>query len=119
MSFKVLSNASKQYLCAIGASSQIISSAFFNNSEASDPCSIFQTELSNVGTGILNLECAVRPLGSNREAIPLEATVSTIFPSERNAADNVLHMKVFPVPPYPYRKNTPPCLFRTALLTFS
>ncbi|KAF1887802.1 hypothetical protein Lal_00023810 [Lupinus albus] len=48
---------------------------------------------------ILNLECAILPSGSNNEAIPLEATVSTICFSDLNAYVRVLHIWVFPVPP--------------------
>jgi len=118
MSFRVLSRASKQNLCVIGASSQIISSAFFNNSDASDPCEMLHIECSSVGTGILNLECVVLPPGNSSEAIPFEATVSTILPSERTAAESVFHMNVLPVSPYPYKKNTPPCLLTTACLIF-
>jgi len=33
-----------------------------------------QIELSREGTEILNLECVVLPPGSNKEAIPLDAT---------------------------------------------
>jgi len=119
MSFRVLSRASKQNLCVIGASSQIISFSFFNNSDALDHCEMLHIECSSVGTGILNLECAVLPPGNSREAIPLEATVSTILPSERTAAESVFHMNVLPVPPYLYKKNTPPCLLTTACLIFS
>ena len=118
MSFRVLSRTSKQNLCAVGASSQIISYAFFNNSNASDPCEMLQIEFSSVGTDILNLECVFLPPGNSREAIPLEAIVSTILPSERTVVGSVFHMNVFPVPPYPYRKNTPPCLLTTACLIF-
>jgi len=40
---------------------------------------MLQTELSRVGTEILNLECVVLPPGSNKEAISLYATFKTIF----------------------------------------
>ena len=119
MSHIVLSNASKQYLCAIGASSQIIKSAFFNNCERSDPCKTLQTKFSSVGTGILNFECVVLPPRSNNDAIPLYATTKTILRSAHKAADNVFHMKVFPVPLYPYRKNIPPLLFLTINIIIS
>jgi len=80
---------------------------------------MLQIEFSSVGTGILNLECVVLPPDNSRETISLEATVSTILPSERTAADSVFHMNIFLVPPYPYRKNTPPCLLTIACLIFS
>jgi len=71
---------------------------------------MLQTTLSRVGTRILNFECAVLPSGSNKEAIPLEATFKTIFLLDHRADVNVFHMNVFPVPPYPYKKNIPPLL---------
>jgi len=80
MSFRVMSKTLKQNLCVIGASSQMIRSATFNSYVASYPYSMLQIELSIIGIGILNLECTVFPLGNNRDAIPLGAIVSTIFP---------------------------------------
>ncbi|KAG5032291.1 hypothetical protein JHK82_015869 [Glycine max] len=79
MFLRLLSSASKQNLWAIGASSHIINFVTFKSSANSLPWSILQIESSKVGTGILNLECAVRPLGNNNDAIPLEATVKTIW----------------------------------------
>ena len=73
-------------------------------------------ELSNVGTRIENLECAVLPLGNNNEAIPLEAIVKTISPFEHNAETNVFHKKVFPLPPYPYKKKIPPVYLLTTFM---
>ncbi|MCH91603.1 hypothetical protein A2U01_0012530, partial [Trifolium medium] len=55
-------------------------------------------ELSKVGTGILNLEWAVLPPGKRSDAIPLEATVKTIWDCDLKDEARVLHMKVFPVP---------------------
>jgi hypothetical protein len=60
---------------------------------------MLQVEFSSVGTGILNLEWAVLPPGNNKDAIPLVATVKTIFCCARKADARVLHIKVFPVPP--------------------
>ena len=60
---------------------------------------MLQVESSFIKIGIQNLECAIFPPGSNKEAIPLDATFNTIFPVDLIAADNVLQMKVFPVPP--------------------
>ncbi|KAL7087158.1 hypothetical protein ACP275_13G049200 [Erythranthe tilingii] len=95
----VLLNASKQYLCIIDASSHMISFALISNSAWGLCCVILQVEFSCTMMGSPNLECAVLPPGSKRDAIPLEATLITISPLERTAADKVLHMKVFPVPP--------------------
>jgi hypothetical protein len=38
-----------------------------------------QIESSSKSIGIQNLECVVHPFGSNNDATPEEATVSTIF----------------------------------------
>ncbi|KAH1213220.1 hypothetical protein GmHk_14G041224 [Glycine max] len=54
-----------------------------------------------MGTGIANLECAVRPPGNSNEAIPLEAIVQTIPPLERIPDDKVVQTNVLLVPPYP------------------
>jgi len=94
-----MSRVSKQNLCVIGASSQIIRSTNFSSSAASEPYSMLQIEFSMVGIGILNFECVVLPPGNNKDAIPLDATVNTIFLLDLNAEERVLHMKVFHVPP--------------------
>ncbi|KAG5054856.1 hypothetical protein JHK85_007366 [Glycine max] len=75
---------------------------------------ILHVESSKIGTGILNLECAVLPLGNNREAMPLEATIITILLFALNELASVFQMNVFPVPLYPYRKNMPPSSLLTA-----
>nr|ACF87632.1 unknown [Zea mays] len=62
---------------------------------------------SFMSNGILNLECAVRPLGSRRDATPDDATASTIFFSERKLAIKVVHRNVLPVPPWPQTKKKP------------
>ncbi|KAG5019870.1 hypothetical protein JHK87_015725 [Glycine soja] len=75
---------------------------------------ILHVESSKIGTGILNSECAVLPPGNSREAMPLEATIITILLYAFNELANVFQMNVFPVPPYPYRKNMSPSSFLTA-----
>lgn len=73
---------------------------------------ILHTESScKVSIGILNVECAVRPRGSNRAAIPEDATQMTIAPSLRNLLQRTLYRKFFPVPPWPLRKKSSPRLF--------
>src|SRR4051812_11020802 len=98
-SLSVLSSASNVCLCAIGASSQIISLVCLSRSPTSSLYSILQVELSSVGTGILNFECAVRPPGNNNDVIPLVATVRHISCFDLNVVASVLHMYVLPVPP--------------------
>ncbi|KAG4906819.1 hypothetical protein JHK82_055471 [Glycine max] len=94
ISLRLLSNALKQNLWAIGASSHIISLA---------------------RTAIANLESAVLPPSSNKVAIPLDATVKIIFPFKRNAKDNVFHIKNFPI----RRKKIPPHCRLTAFMIIS
>ncbi|KAG2600410.1 hypothetical protein PVAP13_5KG517714 [Panicum virgatum] len=57
------------------------------------------TVSSSKSHGILNLECAVRPPGSSRDATPDDATVNTIFSLPRKYVTIVFHKYVFPVPP--------------------
>lgn len=49
--------------------------------------------------GILNLECVVLPPGNNKNAIPDEATTSTIRPSDQILYIITCQRNVFPVPP--------------------
>lgn len=71
ISFNNLSNASKQNLWDIGASSHVISLTSFKSWISSSPCSMLQIEDSSVGTRILIFEWAVLPLGNNDDAIML------------------------------------------------
>jgi hypothetical protein len=43
-------------------------------------CLTLQVDFSLISNGMQKVECAVLPLGSNSEAIPLEATLITILP---------------------------------------
>ncbi|KAK9740195.1 hypothetical protein RND81_03G018200, partial [Saponaria officinalis] len=99
-SLRLLSRASKQCLCIIGASSQIISFVLINSSVSSVLGFIpGHVEFSVTLIGMPNLEWAVLPPGSKIAAIPLDATGKTISPLLLIAAHNVLQIKVFPVPP--------------------
>ena len=82
--------------------------ASFNNLANYVPWWILHVESSKIGTRILNIECAVLPSGNNREAMSLEATIITILLSALNELVSIFQMNVFPVPPYPYRKNMSP-----------
>ncbi|KAG5060107.1 hypothetical protein JHK85_001168 [Glycine max] len=84
MCLRLLSNASKKTLCVIGASFCIISLVTFNYSTR---------------TWIANFECAVLPLGNNKDVMLENAIVNTISPCKRKAEANVFHMKVLPIPP--------------------
>jgi hypothetical protein len=82
ISHKVLSRSSKQCLCVIGASSHIISVNTFMSSANIVPCLMLHIPVSFKSKGILNLECAVWPLGSNKEATPDDTMARTIFFSD-------------------------------------
>jgi len=101
ISLRLLSSASKQFLFAIGASSQIIIEVFFSSSARWVPCLISHVDSSVMLSGILNLECAVLPPGISKAAIAHDATASTIFPSDRSFVVMAFHRYVFPVPPWP------------------
>ncbi|KAH9558097.1 hypothetical protein CY35_07G119300 [Sphagnum magellanicum] len=77
-------------------------------------CVMLQVDSSCRSIDILNLEWAVLPLESNKDAIPDEATVSTILPYPRRRDRSVVQTNVLPVPPLPYTKNSLPSLFVTA-----
>jgi hypothetical protein len=57
-----------------------------------------------MSNGILKRECGVLPPGSNRDAIPEDATAKATFALLRTKLSRVVHKKVLPVPPYPYTK---------------
>jgi len=110
---RVRSTASKARRCIIGASSQMIRSALRTNSATFICCVMLQVDSLCRSIRILNLEWAVLPLGSNRDAIPDEATASTILPCPHRRDRSVVQINVLLVPPLPYTKNSLPCLFVT------
>ncbi len=110
---RVRSTASKARRCSIDTSSQMIRSALHTNSATFICCVMLQVDSSCRSIGILNLEWAVQPPGSNRDAIPDEATTSTILPCPRRRDRSVVQTNVLPVPPLPYMKNSLPSLFVT------
>ncbi|KAH9565998.1 hypothetical protein CY35_04G108700 [Sphagnum magellanicum] len=75
---------------------------------------MLQVDSSCRSIGILNLEWAVLPPGSNKDVIPDEATASMILPCPRRRDRSVIQTNVLPVPPLPYMKNSLPSLFVTA-----
>ncbi|CAM6013546.1 unnamed protein product [Sphagnum balticum] len=77
-------------------------------------CVMLQVDSSCRSIGILNLEWAVLPPRSNKDAILDEATTSTILPCPRKRDKSVVQTNVLPVPPLPYTKNSLPSLFITA-----
>ena len=87
----VLSRASKQCLCIIGASSQIINLVLIIKCAKGVPYFKLHVESLVIFSGITNLECVVRPPGNKRDAIPLDATVKT-SPLDRMAADRVFQI---------------------------
>ena len=63
--------------------------------------------------GIQNVECDIRPPNNNKEAIPEEATVTTICPKQRNFVAIVLYINVLPVHAPPLKKNVVPLSINT------
>ncbi|KAH9539020.1 hypothetical protein CY35_15G037200 [Sphagnum magellanicum] len=112
-SCRVQSTASKARRCIIDASSQMIRLALRTNSATFIYCVMLQVDSLCRLIIILNLERAVLPLGSNKDAIPDEATTSTILPCPRRWDKSVVQINVLPVPPLPYTKNSLPFLFVT------
>ncbi|CAN5965008.1 unnamed protein product [Sphagnum jensenii] len=76
-------------------------------------CVMLQVDSLRRSIGILNLEWAVLPPRNNKDAIPDEATTSTILPCHRKQDRSVVQTNVLPVPPLPYTKNSLPFLFVT------
>ncbi|GKG14974.1 hypothetical protein Tco_0354574, partial [Tanacetum coccineum] len=99
ISFRVLSNVSKQRRSFIGDSSQIIRSVSAKRLPACVFFLIPQMDSSVNSRGSLNLECVVRPAGKSKEAMPEDAIARTIFPYERREFMIVFQRNVFPVPP--------------------
>ncbi len=112
-SHKVRSTTSKARRCIIGASSQIIKSTLRTNLATFICYVMLQVDSSCRSIGILNLEWAVLPPRSNKDAIPDEATTSTILPCPHRRDKSVVQTNVLPVPPLPYTKNSLPSLFVT------
>jgi hypothetical protein len=119
ISRKILSMASKQCLCVIGASSHIISVDTVMNLANIVPRLTLHTPVLFKSKGILNLECVVRPLGSSKEATPDDAPAKTIFFSDQRCMMIAFHKKVFPVPPWPQTKKNPGELLPTREMIFS
>ena len=74
----VRSTASTQCLCCIGTSSQIMSFVSLNNSACNDCLLNPLSEFFNTSYGMENVECAVRPSTNSNDAIPNEATTTSI-----------------------------------------
>ncbi len=110
-SHRVRSTASKAQQCIIGASSQMIILALRTNSSTFICCVMLQVDSSCRSIGILILEWAVLLPKNNKNAIPDEATTSTILPCPRRWDRSVVQTNVLSVPPLPYTKNNLPSLF--------
>ncbi len=112
-SCRVRSTASKARRCIIVPSSQMIKSALRTNSATFICCVMLQVDSSCKSIGILNLEWAVLPPKSNKNAIHDEAIASTIFPCPCKRDRSVIQTNVLLIPPLPYTKNSLPSLFVT------
>ena len=85
ISRKVRSVASNTCRCCMVISSQITTAAKRIMSPKLLSLDIEQTDSAvKPSIGILNVECAVRPPGRRREAMPDDATHSTLRPSPRS-----------------------------------
>ncbi|KAH8975909.1 hypothetical protein BDL97_01G184700 [Sphagnum fallax] len=93
----------------------MIKSALRTNSATFICCVMLQVDSLRKSIRILNLEWAVLPPRSNKNAIPNEATASTILSCLRRRNKSVVQTNVLPVPPLPYTKNSLPSLF---IITF-
>jgi hypothetical protein len=110
----LLSNASTAYRFVMVASSHKMSEAILR-SLAVPLCFVkLHDEPHSIFSGILNLEWAVRPPGMMEAATPDVVVATAIFLSPRTLARSALYRKVFPVPPGPSTKNTPPSPLSTA-----
>ncbi|KAH8975454.1 hypothetical protein BDL97_01G158200 [Sphagnum fallax] len=89
----------------------MIRSALHTNSATFICCVMLQVDSSCKSIGILNLEWAILPPRNNKDAIPDEATTSTILPCPRRRDINVVQTNVLLVTPLPYTKNSLPSLF--------
>ncbi|KAH8947734.1 hypothetical protein BDL97_11G058600 [Sphagnum fallax] len=91
----------------------MIISALCTNSATFIYCVMLQVDSSCRSIGILNLEWAVLPPKSSKDAIPDEATTSTILPCPCKWNRSVVQTNVLQVPPLPYTKNNFPSSFIT------
>ncbi|CAK9223593.1 unnamed protein product [Sphagnum troendelagicum] len=91
----------------------MIISALRTNSATFICCVMLQVDSSCKSIEILNLEWAILPPRSNKDAIPNEATISMILPCPCRRDKSVVQTNVLPVPPLPYTKNSLPSLFIT------
>ena len=74
-------------------------------------------ELSS--SGVLNVLCAVAPLGNNMAAIPVHATHTTVRCMRFIVLTITFYTNVFPVPPGPSTKKQPPPSRDTTAFTTS
>jgi len=112
-SWKVRSTVWKVRRCIISASSQMIRSALRTNSATFIYCVMLQVDSSCRSIRILNLEWAVLPPKSNKDAIPDEAIISTILLCLRRRDRNIVQTNVLLVQALPYTKYSLPSLFVT------
>ena len=63
------------------------------------PWLMLHIDSSLIASGMQNVEWLVLPPWSNKDAMPLEATLSAIIPFALTTADKSFHKYVYPVPP--------------------
>ncbi|KAH8963701.1 hypothetical protein BDL97_04G027200 [Sphagnum fallax] len=89
----------------------MIRSALHTNLATFIYCVMLQVDSSCRSIEILNLEWTILSPRSKKDAIPDEATASTIFPCSCRRDRNVVQTNVLSIPPLPYTKNNLPSLF--------
>ncbi|CAN1176679.1 hypothetical protein LINPERHAP2_LOCUS32669, partial [Linum perenne] len=81
-----------------------------------DPFFTAHVDKLSISKGILNRECVVTPSGKRVAAMPDDATTNEIPPVLLTFEIMQLYKNVFPVPPWPCKKNSCPFLFCKAVI---
>ncbi|KAH9559012.1 hypothetical protein CY35_06G036700 [Sphagnum magellanicum] len=91
----------------------MIRSTLRTNSTTFICCVMLQVDSSCKPIQILNFEWAVMSPKNSKDAIPDEATASTILPCPHRRDRSIVQTNVLSIPPLPYTKNNLPSLFVT------
>lgn len=106
MSLNVVSKSCRRCLCAIGASSHMMSlECLINLARISCTEMVDVLECGSMCSGNLNVECAVVPPVRSWAAMPEVATGRTTFPCPCTASIKAFKVNVLPQPPGASRKN--------------
>ena len=108
MSLRVRSTASKASRCVIGASSTIMAWQSLITLASAVPLLIAHMSTRVTLSGILKVECSIRPPVSSVAAIPLDAVARAMCPCDRTVDKMRFMRKVLPVPLGTSTKTIPP-----------